>query len=148
MGERKPWTTAEVAKIRAMGRHMDVPSIAEELGRSRRSVDSMAYCLGISMVALRAWTEAEDSTLRRQADKLPVAALARMLKRSPDTVKRRARALGLSLKKSGHFHHSAKHPPKLRQRYLELLGAGTPQQTAARMVGVHPATARRWGRPA
>jgi transposase len=131
-----------------MARHMDAPTIAQALGRTQRSVDAMLFRHGISMAAIRAWTEEEDAVLREQASTLSLRQLAARLDRSYHVVRHRLRDLGVSLKKSGHAHHMAKYPPELRQRYVDLLAAGTPQQTAARMLGVHPATARRWGRPA
>jgi sugar phosphate isomerase/epimerase len=137
----------EIRKVLAMARHMDAKGIAEELGRTPRSVDSMVYRLGLSMKDLRAWTSAEDETLRRFSGVLTIARLAKRLRRTPDTVKRRALALGISLQKRGQHHHAAKHPDTKRQEYRELRAAGTAQQTAARMVGVAPATARRWEAP-
>jgi transposase len=147
MTPRKPWTTAEVAKIRELGRHHDVHGIAQALGRTRRSVDSMICRLGISLVALRAWNASEDQTLRHYARKETSAQLGKRLKRSADAVRRRARELGISLAKRGQYHHAAKHRDTKRQQYRQLRADGMAQQTAARVVDVHPSTARRWESP-
>lgn len=144
MTQRRPWTTAEVAKIRALGRNMDVHGIAKELGRTARAVDSMAERAGISLRALREWSAADDEVLRQQVGKLSAAEIGALVRLSADAVKRRAKELGVSLKRCGQYHHAAKHTDEMRQQYRTLRADGAAQQTAARIVGVHPATARRW----
>jgi transposase len=107
-------------------------------------VDSAALRHGISFTKMRAWTKDEDNILREQANKMLLRRLAKKLKRTEDVVKRRAKELGLSLRKSGYYHHHATHPLRVRKKYAKLRASGMAQATAAREVGVHQATARRW----
>jgi hypothetical protein len=144
MRQYRLWTTREVQQIRTLAKRHDAPTIAKMLNRTKRSVDSAALRHGIHFTALRAWTEAEDKTLAEKAKTLTARQAAEVLGRSEYYVRRRAAELGIRFKKSGHLHHSAKHPLKLRQQYVELRAGGMAQATAARQVGVHQATARRW----
>lgn len=144
MRQYRLWTTREVQQLRTLAKHHDAPTIAKKLGRTRRSVDSAATRNGISFTALRAWTAEEDAVLREQADKMLLRRLAKKLKRTPDMVRGRAKQLGLSLRKRGYYHHYATHPMKVRKKYAKLRASGMAQATAARAVGVHQATARRW----
>lgn len=148
MTARQPWTTLEIAKLKAMGRHMDAQAIADELGRTRRAVDSMMDRLGIRMSQLRAWTTEEDRAIRELGQKLSVADLAKHLRRSPSVLRRRASEIGASFRKAGEYHRWAKHPASLREKYRSLVAGGMPHQTAAKAIGVHPSTARRWRAPA
>lgn len=138
------WTTAEIQKIRILARHHDAAAIAKKLGRTPRSVESVALRNGISFTAMRAWTKAEDDMLRENAGKMLIRNLAKRLKRTPNVVKRRGRELGISFQKRGYYHHHATHPLRLRKKYAKLRAGGMAQAAAARVVGVHQATAQRW----
>jgi transposase len=124
---------------------MEAKEIAEKIGRTTKSVEAMCERHGIKLRELRAWTEEEDEVLRQNGSKLTCARIGKLVKRSARAVAERGRELGVDLQKRGHRHHCATHPLKLRKKYAALRANGTAQQTAAKIVGVHPATARKWG---
>jgi hypothetical protein len=134
----------EVSMVRAMARHMDVPAIAQALGRSFRSVDSMIYRMGFSVLAMRSWTDEEDQALRLLGGELSIAELSERLGRSRHVVVARARALGVSLKKRGAYHHHAKHRPEKRQEFHALVSSGIAKTVAAKMIGVPVGTVQKW----
>ncbi len=138
------WTTREVQQIRTLGRHMEAKEIAKKIGRSVKAVGSMCERHGIKLRELRAWTEEEGEVLRQNGSKLTCARIGKLVKRSARAVAERAKELGIDLQKRGHRHHSATHPLRVRKKYAKLRASGMAQATAARAVGVHQATARRW----
>jgi hypothetical protein len=123
---------------------MEAKEIAKKIGRSVKAVGSMCERHGIKLRELRAWTEGEDEVLRQNGSKLTRARIGKLVKRSARAVAERAKELGVDLQKRGHYHHHATHPLRVRKKYAKLRASGMPQATAAREVGVHQATARRW----
>lgn len=101
---RKPWTDEEIGFLQE---HADwpVPSIAEELGRSRRSIDSARAKLKVGKLGrgIRApWSPDEDSVLIEAGPWITSKQLAAVLPgRSHVAVKRRRVELGLEVLAAG-----------------------------------------------
>lgn len=142
----KPWTDEEIEQVKLLGKSSETKKISEIIGRSEKSIASMLRRKGFTLMSLRAWTEDEDTVIRLRGHEMTAAELAAVFGRKEEPVKRRAAFLRVSMKKVGEHHHAAKYSNELRAKYLEMIDAGNPKQTSAKLLKIHPATASGWER--
>ena len=144
MTPRRPWSTTELGRAKALALTMEVRDVAAELGRPYRAVESALRRAGVSVIRLRAWTPAEDAFLRETAGTRSPESIAATLERTAKNVRHRARVLGISIRRSGALHHGAKHSQETRDAYRRLREVGVSRHRAARTLGVPESTTLKW----
>lgn len=100
VGRKAPrWTESELLYLSQAYQKASPPGIAEHLGKSTRSVYSMAHKLGVTRHHIRSppreWTPTEDDFLRANYGKVRPSNIALSLSRSRNSVYHRAERLGL-----------------------------------------------------
>jgi hypothetical protein len=101
---KRRWTDEEVAFLRAESRRLPSSDIAQQLGRSWRSVSCKAQELGVVFQAKRMtdgslstrWTKADEFLLEGCTEHMSLEQAARKLGRTRDAVSNKARKMGLS----------------------------------------------------